>query len=81
MNQQKEKAFATVTFAMYDEAPIACQGDDDQNKIQVFTDNLVVGDDIHGAALRRSITLGALHGSYVQVWEVQIHPAPKNDIK
>lgn len=72
MNTKKAKAFATVTFALYDETPIACQGNDDQKKIRVLTDSLPIGHDIHGDALRRSIALGEAHGSYVQVWDLRI---------
>jgi hypothetical protein len=72
VSKQKEKVFATVTFALYDETPIACQGDDDQKKIRVLTDSIPIGYDVHGDALRRSVVLGEARGSYVQVWDVQI---------
>jgi hypothetical protein len=66
-------SFATVTFALYDETPIACQGDDDQTKIRVVMRDLKVGEDIHGDALKHSVILGLLHGRYVQVWDVIFH--------
>jgi hypothetical protein len=55
MSKTVAQAFATVIFALYDEAPIACQGDDDKKKIRVITNSLAVGDDIHGDALKRSL--------------------------
>jgi hypothetical protein len=72
MSKEAAEALATVTFAMYDETPIACQGDDDQKKIRVITNNFVVSEDIHGDALKRSVVLGTEHGTYVQVWDVVI---------
>lgn len=70
MSTTVAQAFATVIFALYDEAPIACQGDDDRKKIRVITNSLAVCDDIHGDALKRSLVLGLVHGTYVQVWDV-----------
>ena len=61
---------ATVIFAIYDEAPIACQGDDDRKRIRVVKDRLA-GDDIRGDALRLSVALSAAHGSHVQVWDIR----------
>jgi hypothetical protein len=72
VSKQKATASATVTFALYDETPIACQGDDDQKKIRVLTVSLPIGHDVHGDALRRSVALAEAHGSYVQVWDVRI---------
>jgi hypothetical protein len=69
-NQTVSTAFATITFAIYDDTPIACQGDDDQRKIRVTTRQLA-GDDIDAAALRMSVALGAADDSHVQVWHVQ----------
>jgi hypothetical protein len=66
MNKAVAQAFATVTFALYDETPIACQGDDDQKKIRVITNNLIISGDIHGDALKRSVVLGLEYGTYVQ---------------
>ncbi|MBI1891871.1 MAG: hypothetical protein HYS18_14590 [Burkholderiales bacterium] len=62
--------WVTVTYAMYEDAPIACQGDDDQKKIQVITAEFARDDNVHDEALRRSLALSRLHGKYVQVWNV-----------
>lgn len=70
MGEPKTEAFATVTFAVYDDVPIACQGDDDQGKIRVVTQRLE-GGDIHAAALRLSVALGTARGSHVQVWDIE----------
>jgi hypothetical protein len=70
VNQTASTAFATVTFAVYDDTPIACQGDDDHRKIRVITRQLA-GDDIDAAALRMSVVMGAVDDSHVQVWHVQ----------
>ena len=61
----------TVTYAMYDEAPIACQGDDDQKRIRVIKDYVSAKDDVYAEALRRSVALSELHETYVQVWGVE----------
>lgn len=70
MSKPVAQTSATVTFALYAETPIACQGDDDQKKIQVISYNLIASDDIHEDALKRSVALGLKYGTYVQVWDV-----------
>lgn len=77
VNKPKPETSATVIFAVYDEAPIACQGDDDRKKIRVVTDRLT-GNDIRGDALRLSVALSAAHGSHVQVWDIR-NDAPGDD--
>ena len=72
MNLPIAKSFATVIFAMYDDTPIACQGDDDHRKIQVIRERLRNGAELQADALRKSFELGALHGLPVQVWDVQV---------
>lgn len=71
MPRRLADGFATVTFAMYDEAPIACQGDDDHKKIQVVRQQLKMSGDLHHDALQASLELGRLHGLPVQVWDVR----------
>jgi hypothetical protein len=71
VGKKNEEVFATVTFALYDQTPIACQGNDDQKKIRVLTESVLVGEDIQADALQRSVALMAAHGSYVQVWDIQ----------
>jgi hypothetical protein len=78
VNQTASTAFATVTFAVYDDTPIACQGDDDHRKIRVITRQLA-GDDIDAAALRMSVALGVADDSHVQVWYVQRGTAATGD--
>lgn len=62
--------FATVTFALYDDAPIACQGDDDHTKIQVIRRQMKVSGDLYGDALAASMNLAQIHGLPVQVWDI-----------
>ncbi len=69
------ETFATVTFAVYDDTPIACQGDDDQKKIRVITDRIKGGGNVHAEALRRSLAMAGEHGAHVQVWDVQVDGA------
>lgn len=73
MSKQTASAFATVTFALYNQAPIACQGDDDLKKIRVLMNSLPISRDIHEDALRRAVALGEAHGCYVQVWDIQLN--------
>ncbi len=75
MSQHNAPGFATVTFAIYDEAPIACQGNDDQRKIRVLRNRLHAGADLHARALEGAVTLAALLGLYVQVWDVALDGA------
>lgn len=77
MSDDSTEIFATVTFAIYDEAPIACQGDDDIKKVRVIKDRFIAGHDVHGDALRLSVAMGAECGSYVQVWDVEVTVSPK----
>jgi hypothetical protein len=71
MNNNEERSF-TVTYAMYDEAPIACQGDDDQSKIRVIADCVDSKVDVHAEALKHSIAMSKTYGKHVQVWDVQV---------
>jgi hypothetical protein len=71
LNPAGPENYATVTFAMYDDAPIACQGDDDRKKIQVVREKFEAGRNILAHALRRSAELGKHHGLFVQVWDIQ----------
>lgn len=73
MNNVMEQSF-TVTYAMYDETPIACQGNDDQRKIRVITDCLTEKVDVHAEALSHSVALSQSCGAYVQVWDIQKRP-------
>jgi hypothetical protein len=74
---ESAEMFLTVTFAVYDQAPIACQGDDDIRKVRVVKESFIAGHDAHGDALRLSIAMGAECGSYVQVWDVEVTESPK----
>jgi hypothetical protein len=71
LNSVNRENFATVTFAVYDDAPIACQGDDDRKKIQVIREKFGAGHNIAADALKRSAELGLLHNLFVQVWDIQ----------
>jgi predicted aconitase with swiveling domain len=77
VSDDSTESFAVVTFAIYDEAPIACQGDDDIKKVRVIKDRFIAGHDVHGDALRLSVVMGAECGSYVQVWDVQVIESAK----
>lgn len=66
-----EEMSFTVTYAMYDETPIACQGNDDRSKIQVIKDRVDSRAEIHSEALKRSVAMSKAHGKHVQVWDVQ----------
>lgn len=70
MNQQGKSATALVTFAIYDEAPIACQGNDDQRKIRVLSKRIEDGSDVQARALACAIAMMRASGAYVQVWQV-----------
>ena len=61
---------ATVTFAIYDEAPIACQGDDDQARIRIVTVTIPVDINFESVAARHAIVLGASLSAHAQVWDV-----------
>lgn len=77
MGNSYEQSFE-VTYAMYDEAPIACQGDDDQSRIQVITHYVDSKIDIHAEAQKRAISMSKAHGKHVQVWEVQVKERGRN---
>ena len=70
-SDQPEAGDALVTFAIYDEVPIACQGDDDQSRIQVIRSSVSAGSDIHRAAQQMAMNLGKEHDVHVQVWDVE----------
>jgi hypothetical protein len=80
LNERIENC-VTVTFAMYDETPIACQGDDDRRKIQVIVEHIGDVGDAHAEALRRSVLLSVEHDMYVQVWDIQHQPAQGDFLK
>ncbi|CAN5257159.1 hypothetical protein BH11PSE11_BH11PSE11_15730 [soil metagenome] len=61
----------TVIFAVHEETPIACQGDDDQTRIGVIREEFSCRGDGPEQALRRSIDLSKQHGKYVQVWDLE----------
>lgn len=71
MNLHNRVAYATVTFAVFEDAPIACQGNDDQNKIQVVKFRMAQDASLHADALRCAMTLAATHGTHVLVWDVE----------
>jgi hypothetical protein len=75
LSQHNTATYATVTFAIYDETPIACQGNDDGGKIQVVRKRLQTGEDLLTRALRQSLAMAAQRGTYVQVWEVSCDTA------
>lgn len=75
MDRYDAPVTALVTFAIYDEAPIACQGDDDQRKIRVVSQRMPGGADVHARALHCAIAMMVASGVYVQVWQVASEPA------